>query len=105
MQKKITKEDEKINWNHDAKKIIAQIHGLNPKPGAYFEYKEEKIKIWKASHSEENGNAGMVINSSLQVACGTSSLIIEEIQRPGKKIQKSKEFLLGFSIPKGTQLN
>jgi Methionyl-tRNA formyltransferase len=41
----------------------------------------------------------------LQVACGTSSLIIKEIQRPGKKIQKSKEFLHGFSIPKETQLN
>ena len=103
--KKITKEDEKINWSHDAKKIIAQIHGLNPRPGAYFEYKGEKIKIWKASYSEENGNAGTVISNSLQVACGTSSLIIEELQRPGKKIQKSKEFLLGFSIPKETQLN
>ena len=103
--KKITKEDEKINWSHDAKKIIAQIHGLNPRPGAYFEYKGEKIKIWKASYSEENGNAGTVISNSLQVACGASSLIIEEIQRPGKKIQKSKEFLLGFPIPKETQLN
>jgi len=103
--KKITKEDEKINWSHDAKKIIAQIHGLNPRPGAYFEYKGEKIKIWKASYSEVNGNAGTVISNSLQVACGASSLIIEEIQRPGKKIQKSKEFLLGFSIPKETQLN
>jgi methionyl-tRNA formyltransferase len=103
--KKITKEDEKINWNHDAKKIIAQIHGLNPRPGAYFEYKGEKIKIWKASYSEANGNAGTVISNSLQVACGASSLIIEEIQRPGKKIQKSKEFLFGFPIPKETQLN
>ena len=103
--KKITKEDEKINWSHDAKKIIAQIHGLNPRPGAYFEYKGEKIKIWKASYSEENANAGTVISNSLQVACGSASLVIEELQRPGKKIQKSKEFLLGFSIPKETQLN
>jgi len=32
-------------------------------------------------------------------------LIIEEIQRPGKKIQKAKEFLLGFPILKGATLD
>ena len=103
--KKIKKEDEKIEWNQDARKIIAQIHGLNPRPGAYFEHKGEKIKIWRATHSEETGKPGLVINSSLQVACGTASIKIEEIQRPGKKIQKTKEFLLGFSIPNNTQLD
>ncbi len=103
--KKIKKEDEKIDWNKHAKAIIAQIHALNPRPGAYFEYRGEKIKIWKASYSEQTGKAGTVISNSLQVACGDSSLIIEEIQRPGKKIQKAKEFLLGFPILKGATLD
>ena len=57
--KKIKKEDEKINWNDDAKKIIAQIHGLNPRPGAYFEYKGEKIKVWKSIYSEQGGDTGL----------------------------------------------
>jgi methionyl-tRNA formyltransferase len=51
------------------------------------------------------GKPGLVINSSLQVACGTSSIKIVEIQRPGKKIQKTKEFLLGFPISNNTQLD
>jgi len=38
--KKIKKEDEIIHWNKSAKEIIAQIHGLNPRPGACFTYKE-----------------------------------------------------------------
>ena len=103
--KKIKKEDEKINWKDDAKKIVAQIHGLNPRPGAYFEYKGEKIKVWKSIYSEQGGDTGLTLSNDLHIACGSGSIFITEIQRPGKKIQKTKEFLLGFSIPNNTQLD
>ena len=103
--KKIKKEDEAIEWNSDAKAIIAQINGLNPRPGAYFEYKGEKIKIWKARYSNQDGESGLVINDHLQIACGKGSILVEEVQRPGKKIQPTKIFLLGFSIPEFTKLN
>ena len=102
--KKIKKEDEKINWKDDAKKIVAQIHGLNPRPGAYFEYKGEKIKVWKSIYSEQGGDTGLTLSNDLHIACGSGSIFITEIQRPGKKIQKTKDLLLGFPIPKGTQL-
>ena len=103
--KKIKKEDEVIDWTRDAKVIIAQINGLNPRPGAWFEYKGEKIKIWKASHGSGDGEPGTVMNDHLQIACGKGSISVEEIQRPGKKIQPIKIFLLGFAIPESTQLN
>jgi len=102
---KIKKEDEVIDWTRDAKVIIAQINGLNPRPGACFEYKGEKIKIWKASHGSGDGEPGTVMNDHLQIACGKGSISVEEIQRPGKKIQPIKIFLLGFAIPESTQLN
>jgi methionyl-tRNA formyltransferase len=102
--KKIKKEDEAIDWNRDAKAIIAQINGLNPRPGACFEYKGEKIKIWKASYESGDGEPGTVMNGNLQIACGKGSISVKEIQRPGKKIQPIKIFLLGFSIPESTQL-
>ena len=104
--KKIKKEDEKINWQDSAKKIIAQINGLNPRPGAYFEYKGEKIKVWKANYSSEsNGTPGVVMNDQLKISCGEGSIFIQEIQRPGKKAQKIKDFLLGFSIPLKERVN
>ena len=34
--KKIDKSETKINWNLDANKVIAHIHGLSPNPGAWF---------------------------------------------------------------------
>ena len=103
--KKIKKEDEVIDWTRDAKAIVAQINALNPRPGACFEYKGEKIKIWKASHGSGDGEPGLVMNDQLQVACGKGSIFVEEIQRPGKKIQPIKIFLLGFAIPESTLLN
>ena len=103
--KKIKKEDEIIHWNKPAKEIIAQIHGLNPRPGAYFTYKEEKIKIWKAEYVAKNDKPGLVMDNQLCISCGEGALKILEIQRPGKKIQQTKDFLLGFTIPQNTQLN
>ena len=103
--KKIKKEDEIIHWNKSAKEIIAQIHGLNPRPGACFTYKEEKIKIWKAEYVAKNDKPGLVLDNQLCISCGEGALKILEIQRPGKKIQQTKDFLLGFTIPQNTQLN
>jgi methionyl-tRNA formyltransferase len=103
--KKIKKEDEIIHWNKSAKEIIAQIHGLNPRPGACFTYKEEKIKIWKAEYVAKNDKPGLVLDNQLCISCGEGALKILEIQRPGKKIQQTKDFLLGFTIPENTQLN
>jgi methionyl-tRNA formyltransferase len=44
------------------------------------------------------------MNDNLQIACGKGSISVKEIQRPGKKIQPIKIFLLGFAIPESTQL-
>ena len=103
--KKIKKEDETIDWHKPAKEIIAQIHGLNPRPGAFFTFQNEKIKIWRAEYVEKSDKPGLVLDDQLCISCGMGSLQILEIQRPGKKIQKTKDFLLGYTIPKNTQLH
>ena len=102
--KKITRADEEINWNYNADKIIQQINALNPAPGACFKFNNEKIKIWKAVAVKEKGATGTTINDNLLIACKDSALQVLEIQRPGKKVQKAKEFLLGFKIPKASKL-
>jgi len=102
--KKITKDDEEINWNHNAEIIVQQINALNPAPGACFQFNNEKIKIWKAEAVNEKGTTGTAMNDNLLIACKNSALQVLEIQRPGKKVQKVKEFLLGFKIPKASKL-
>ena len=103
--KKISKAESQIKWNETAKKILAKINGLNPNPGAWFEYNKERYKVWKAKIVNENSEAGKTIDNKLTIACKEQSIQILEIQKEGKKILSIKEFLLGHEIKKGETLN
>jgi len=103
--KKIGKSETKINWNLDANKVLAHIHGLSPNPGAWFKYENERFKVLKAKISTENGKSSSVINENLTVACKTNSIKILELQRQGKNKQTAKNFLLGKKISNGSILN
>jgi len=102
--KKIKKEEAKINWHSSADKVIAKIHGLNPNPGAWFEFGKERIKVWKAKKSLTNGRPGTVLEENLTVACKSNSIQILEIQREGKNKQLAQNFLLGKKISKNSLL-
>ncbi len=103
--KKINKNETKINWNLDANKVLAHIHGLSPNPGSWFEFKKERFKILKAKISTDQGRPSSVLNENLTIGCKSNSIQILEIQRQGKNKQTAKEFLLGKKINKGSILN
>ena len=103
--KKIYKEEAKIDWNSSADKIVAQIHGLNPNPGAWFEFEKERIKVWKAKKSLGNGKPGTVLDKNLTVASQSDAIQILEIQREGKNKQTREDFLLGKKIVQNSLLN
>ena len=101
---KIKKTEGKINWNKPAREIIGIINGLNPSPGAWFNFSGERYKILNAKISETNGKAGEVMNDKLEIACSDLSIQVLEIQREGKQPQKINEFILGSKIKKGSIL-
>ena len=102
--KKISKEEGKINWNQSAKKVLAKINGLNPNPGAWFQYKNERFKVWKAEIVNKNSDAGKTIDDQLTIACDEQSIKILEIQREGKNRQSANQFLLGNKIKSGESI-
>ena len=103
--KKIDKNETKINWDLDASKVLAHIHGLSPSPGAWFEYENKRFKILRAKISTANGKSSYVLDENLTVACKSNSIKILELQRQGKNKQTVKEFLLGNKIAAGSILN
>ena len=103
--KKIKKEEGKINWQDSNEQTIGKINGLYPNPGGWFMFNGERYKILKAEISNLKGKPGEVLSQNLDIGCGNSSIKILEIQRQGRRVQKSKEFLLGNSIIKGSNLN
>ena len=103
--KKIDKGETKINWNLDANKVLAHIHGLSPSPGAWFEYENERFKVLNAKISTVNGKSSSVLDENLTIGCKSDSIQILELQRQGKNKQTAKEFLLGKKIIKGSIFN
>ncbi len=103
--KKIEKKESEINWNMPADKIIAKIKGLNPYPGVWFKHNLSKFKIIDAIEINQIGKAGEIIDNNLTVACKKNSIRILLIQKEGKKILKTKDFLIGYKFKKGEYLS
>ena len=102
---KISKNESKINWEESAKNILSKINGLNPSPGAWFEYAGSRHKVWKAIITNQSGKVGEVIDDKLTIACKEKSLRIIEIQKEGKNKMLTKDFLLGVKINIGDKVN
>ena len=99
--KKIKKSEGKINWEESAQNIIGKINGLNPSPGAWFEYKKIRYKIWKASIFDKKGLAGNILDNNFIIGCQDKSIKIIEIQREGKKRLTLETFLPGVNFKIG----
>jgi methionyl-tRNA formyltransferase len=97
---KVTKEESEIDWHNSSDVIARKIRAFNPFPVAQTEYREAICKIWDAEigiDSDQNAKAGQLIklDEFIHVKCGEGVLLVKELQMPGGKRLKSKEFILG----------
>lgn len=102
--KKISKSEARIDWSKPADEILCLIRGMNPYPGANFEYQGEVIKLLAADICSGSGKAGEVLDDTLTIACGNGAIRPLTLQRPGKKPMPAEEVLRGLVVPKGTLL-
>ena len=101
---KIEKKESEIKWNLPAQNLVAKIKGLNPSPGAWFYHKNNRIKIFDAVEVDQSGKQGEVLDDNLTIACQEKAIKVLLLQKQGKKILNSKEFLAGYRIKKGENL-
>lgn len=102
--KKINKKESEIDWSLPANNIIAKINGLNPFPGVWFLHKGARFKIVEAIEVDQSGQIGEVLDNNLTVACKQKAIRVLLIQKEGKKILKTKDFLAGYKIQNGEKL-
>lgn len=97
----ITKEEECLDLNKDARSLFNQIRGLLPAPVAYMVLKGDNIKVYNAKVSEttHNKEVGTILGKTKKyftVACGNgTALDIYEIQVSGKKRVLASDFVNG----------
>ena len=82
------------------------MRGLNPFPGAYFEFDGQRIKVLsgEARAATTPSAPGFVKNDALFISCGEGVYVPHILQREGKKPASVEEFLRGFPIPANTKL-
>ncbi len=102
--KKIEKFETKINWRDKAKTILAKINALSPIPGAWFEYKNSRIKILKAQEIIANEISGKIINNDFTIACSENAIQVLELQKQGKKRMSVTDYLKGNEIKLGDKV-
>ena len=100
----------KIDFNQTKEEIINKIRAFVEFPKAYFSYKEQNVKILKASPVEiENPKISYVYKANkdnkIIIGCKNGGIRIEKIQFPGKKAMDTKSFLLGNDFEEGIYLD
>jgi methionyl-tRNA formyltransferase len=110
---KIDKAEARIDWSRPAREITAQINGLSPFPGAWFEADFgqgfSRVKVLRAAPANGEGAAGEIIKSdpmtgTLIVAAGAGAVQLLELQRAGKSALSAQEFLRGAGWLPGQKL-
>lgn len=97
----VSRDEEHINFNNNALDIYNQIRGLNSWPGAYSNLKDKQVKIWSSTIFEkkfnsEPGTIEDIDKNGMLISTKDKSILITEIQMPGKKKTKVKDFINGI---------
>ena len=98
---KISKDDLKINWNHNSDTILAKVRAFSPTPGAFTTINSKRLKIFKAEsiNNDNNHKIGSIYHvdkNFFDVQCGQNALRLYSVQLEGKKAMDSKDFIVGY---------
>jgi methionyl-tRNA formyltransferase len=100
------KTDGLIPWQERTSQIRNRIRGMVPWPVAYTMWQGKQIKIYRGRIGEGSGTPGEIISldSGIEVACGTGSIFIEELQIEGGRRIRCAEFCRGHRLTLGERL-
>lgn len=93
-----------IDWSRSPREIVKHICGLQPWPVATTEIVGLTFRIFKAEYTDTvtDKAPGTVVAADkrgIEIACGGAhTLLITELQAPGKKRMRAADYLLGHPI-------
>lgn len=100
----IKREDERLDFNEEGKKIIGKIKGLNPWPLANIIINNQEIKVLEAEFVEKKvGNTGIIKEidkKNLGITCKDGIIYLKKVKPSGKKVMEINSFLNGIDKEK-----
>ena len=93
-----------IDWNKSPRSVVKWIYGLQPWPVATMDIEGKTYRVFAAEYTgnKTNKTPGQIVSAGekgIEVACaGGETLMITQLQAPGKKRMKAADFLRGHPI-------
>ena len=93
-----------IDWNKSPREIVKHIYGLQPWPVATMELEGKSYRVFSAAYTGRKSDKvpGSLIaagEDGLEFVCGNGeTLLITELQAPGKKRMLVSDFLRGHRV-------
>ncbi|WP_199731685.1 methionyl-tRNA formyltransferase [Cohnella endophytica] len=113
----LTREDEKLIWSQDARKLFNRVRGLNPMASGFTYLDGEVFKVWSCRIPQGSDTMmrpewtsllpGSVLESGafgIRVRTGDGSIVLTEVQPAGKKALAAAEFAKGARLAPGKVL-
>jgi methionyl-tRNA formyltransferase len=107
---KITQLDATINWSEDSVvSIHRKIMALNDSVGVFLVHRSNKIKLIRSDYTiqisgEQIKTPGKIADKKFSLACRDGLLRILEMQREGKKIMTTADFINGYKFEVGDSI-
>ncbi len=101
---KIDKAEARLDWRKPASVLDAQIRGLSPFPGAWFDVDGTRVKILRARPINGQGPAGQVADEGAIIYCGQGAIELIDVQRAGKTAMPANAFMRSGVLPAGKLL-
>lgn len=103
---KITVDDARVRWAQPALAVDRHIRSVTPAPGAWTTLGDERVKIGAARPADEGSPApapGEIEwdTRGLYVGTGTSAMVVETLQPPGKKMMNALDWIRGARLDIG----
>jgi methionyl-tRNA formyltransferase len=102
---KIAKSEAALDFRLPADTLARRIRAFDPFPGATATLDGVALKVWNALSDNQSGVPGTVLRADvddLVVACGTGSLRLLELQKPGGRRLPVRDYLSGTTIRPGS---
>jgi methionyl-tRNA formyltransferase len=101
---KLTREDGRIDWTHDAAAIERRVRAFDPWPGTFTSVQGAVLKVLAAELAEGAGAPGTVLDERLTIACGRGALRLTRVQLGGRAAMPAEAFLRGHRVSAGSTL-
>ncbi|SDJ09781.1 methionyl-tRNA formyltransferase [Actinokineospora alba] len=103
---KITVDDAKVDFTLPGLAVDRRVRAVTPEPGAWAEFRGERIKLGPMSRAEGDLAPGELLVERKRILVGTATwpLQLGEVQAQGKKRMQATDWARGIRIEAGERL-